>query len=114
MENFNFDMSKQLNNFEGQVGGVPERALDFMSPDEILGQLNISATKYEKVIDDLKMGNLANIGYAEEMERNLAGYRDSFIQKIGTMTPKDKEISDKVTERLFKLREMLKTAKTSH
>ena len=102
-----------MNKFEWQTGGSPKQALDAMSSEEILGQLNISATKYEKVIDDLRAGNLSNIGYAEEMERNLADHRSMLIRN-GTATPKDKEVLDKVTDRLSSLRETLKTARTSH
>ncbi len=102
-----------MNKFEWHTGESPEQALDTMSSDEILGQLNISAKKYEKVADELREGNLSDIGYAEEMERNLADHR-SMLVRNGMATPQDKEVLDKVTDRLSTLRDLLKTARTSH
>lgn len=103
------------NKFEGQIGELPEQ-IDVVSSDEILGQLNISAAKYEKLLGDLRVGDLSNVGYAEEMLKNLTGYKDLFFQKQKDkeLTPKEKEIAVEVVDRWSTLRDLLQTAKTSH
>ena len=80
------------------------------SPDDILGQLDVSQEQYTDALSKLREGNLDDLDYLQEMKKNLSSFRNAFDIKFGFLQGVNKEIYDRTSARLTELNSALEKA----
>ena len=109
----NMNWGNQGNQFEKPAVEPYDGVIDTASLDEISRQLFAQGREYEKVTGDLRVGDLVNLEYAENLKKTLADFSNR-LHKESKATAEAERLSKIVKERIQTLDELLKVAKTSH